>query len=179
MIDIIKNILKQKNKIHIIMILMLSCLTNHLFDVTKHMHYLMKWKYMTNIRLAIEYANFFCVTLFHILAYALVLSIISTCIVDLLFERHIYIDEHLVAFKLFKRSLDHIQAIFEFLIIVLLLSYLLNINAVLFYWKNYSYESLTSFIPIILGIFCACILFFKLYTSYFYIYTSHEYSKDD
>ncbi len=178
MIEIIKNLVNQKNKIHIIMILMVSCFTNHFFDVTKHMSYLMNWEYMTHIQLAIEYINYFCVTLFYFLAYVAVLSMIGNVIVDLLDKKHIYIDEHHIAFKLFRRSLDHIQGIYEYLVIVFLLSCLLDNNSVLLFWENYTYESLDAYIPLIFGHLCTIILFFKLYTSFFYIYTSHKYLKD-
>lgn len=181
MLEFISKLIKIKQvKFHIIIILFGACVTNNIYDVSKYYNYLNQWIYIKYLNLAIEYANYMCSTIFIFLAYIFVVSSIITALLEKAEKRNIYLDEHLIIYDLMLKSINHLKTIYEYLVIVLLLSYLLNNNTVLSFWKNIKYDSVFYYIPFMLWMFCTLLLFVELYTTYFYIYTRvDEKNKDE
>jgi len=181
LLEFISKLIKIKQvKFHFIIILIGACVTNNLYDVSKYIIYLNQWIYIKHLNLAIEYANYMCTTIFVFLAYIFVASAIITVLLEKAEKRNIYLDEHLIVYDLMLRSINHLKTIYEYIVIVFLLSYLLNNSTVLSFWKSINYDSVFFYIPFMLGIFCTLLLFVELYTTYFYINTEEdEKSKDE
>lgn len=181
MIEFISKLIKVRQvKFNFIIFLIGACVTNSLYDVTKYFNYLNQWIYIKYLNLAIEYSNYILTTIFIFLAYIFVASAIITALLDKAEKRNIYLDEHLIIYNLMLKSINHVKTIYDYSVIVLLVSYLLNNNTVLSFWKSIKYDSLFYYIPFMLWLFCTLLLFVELYTTYFYIYTRvDDKSKDE
>lgn len=181
MLEFISKLIKiKKVKFNFIIILIGACVTNHFYDVTKYLNYLNQWIHIKYLHLTIEYANYLCTTFFIFLAYVFVSSSIIILYIESAAKRNIHLDEHQIVYDLMLKSINHLQMIYEYIVIILLLSYLLNNNTVLLFWKNIKYDSMLYYVPFILFLFCSFIFSLDIYTTYFYIYKEDdEKSSDD
>lgn len=158
----------RKLRCHFIIALFISCLTNYFFDVSQYINFLTNLEYLSGIHMVLEYSNYYLLTALKFLGCLTLFSITFIPIEEKLSnDYNINIDKHNRAYTCSIKGLEYIQDIFEFMVIVFLLSYLLRNETVLTFWKNYNLESLSSFIPSFFGIMCTYVFLVKIYNFYF------------